>query len=230
MSPNFHSTAGYAFGAWIALTICVLMRGRRPGRRDVIVLVPFAMLALWALRNLAITTVVCIPIVARACSHRDANEESAATPSNVRDENLALGRLIGVGVIAIALVFALQAVGEKQFDERGYSVKAFRYVSKTFGTNTRLLTTDANAGWMIAAHPEQKVFMDDRYDMYPKTIVEDYVTIARVRPEWRAVLDAYKIDTIMWPTPNAFTQLMNLDTSHFRSIYTDKDWTVFIRR
>ena len=226
MSPDFHSPQGLAFGLWLVVSMSVLIRSRTTSRRDLVVVLPFVVLALWAMRNLAIATIIALPAVARASVPRRARNAAASQQSR---QNFKLGGVIGIGVVVIGFVFAVQAAGEKQFNERGYSVEAYRFVKATLGTNTRLLTTDANAGWMIAAHPEQKIFMDDRYDMFPAAIVSDYVTIARLHPGWREVLDKYRIQTVMWPTSNALTQLLDVDGEHFRRVYRDKDWTVFRR-
>lgn len=234
MSPNFHTPAGMAFAVWMAVAVAVLVRSRSVSRRDTVVLIPFMLLAFWAFRNVAIATVISLPIVARAyaASRLEAASERTGDPTAskaTRPENLAVGRLIGVGVIAVAVLFAVNAAGEKQYDERGYSVKASRFVADNFGTKSRLLTTDANGGWMIAAHPDQKIFMDDRYDMYPKAIVDDYMTMSRARPTWRAVLDKHRVETVVWPTASPLTQLLSLDDD-FRRVYKDKEWTVFVRR
>ena len=66
-SPDFHHIRGQAFILWIAVFIFVLARGaHRASRRDLTVAIPFLALALWALRNVALAPLVCLPIAARA--------------------------------------------------------------------------------------------------------------------------------------------------------------------
>ncbi len=66
-SPDFHHVRGQALIVWIAVFIFVLARGaHRASRRDLTVSIPFLALALWALRNVALAPLVCLPIAARA--------------------------------------------------------------------------------------------------------------------------------------------------------------------
>ncbi len=221
MSPNFHTASGMAFALWLIVALIAMLRGNRPSRRDVIVTIPFLLLSFWALRNLAIATLVMVPIVARCV----ARQEEPPEP-----ENGNVGRVLGVMILALAGIFAMQALAQPGYDERGYSKSAYRYLEHQGLVGRRLLTTDANAGWMIAAHfPAQRVFMDDRYDMYPREVINDYVTIMRARPDWSRLLTKYHVEVIIWPTDNSLTQLLVLDQQHWTRVYRDKGWTTFVR-
>ena len=49
----------------------------------------------------------------------------------------------------------------------------------------RLLTTDAWAGYVIYKYwPEQHVFFDDRYDMYPIAMTQAYNKVLGLKPGW----------------------------------------------
>ena len=83
---------------------------------------------------------------------------------------------------------------------------------------------------MLAAHyPKQHVFMDDRYDMYPIPLIDDYQKIAGGYPEWSSVLDKYKIRVVIWPRTRSLSQLL-AESPEWSKIYGDKDWVVFERR
>ncbi len=220
MSPSFHTTAGISFAAWLIVALSVLTLGKRPLRRDIIVAVPFLIMALWALRNLGVATLVMVPIVARSAA-------KDTEPSD--DPTRAIGRLIGCGIVALALLFAAQASAEASYDARSFSRDAYRYVAKNYGEGRRLFTTDANAGWMLAAHfPKQRVFMDDRYDMFPQAVIDDYTSVSRLRSGWQRILTHYRIEVIIWPTASPLSEALLLDTSQWKRAYRDKGWTVFV--
>jgi len=42
------------------------------------------------------------------------------------------------------------------------------------------------------------VFIDDRYDMYPKDLSLDYVTLLRAAPGALEVLDRRSVDAVLW--------------------------------
>ena len=54
--------------------------------------------------------------------------------------------------------------------------------------------------------PEQHVFFDDRYDMYPIALTDDYNKMLSLKPGWEQVLDQYRINIIVWPKDGAFVQ------------------------
>ena len=93
-----------------------------------------------------------------------------------------------------------------------------------------MFTTDANAGWVIAAYwPRQHVYMDDRYDMYPIALMEDYQKVASVQPEWQSLLDRYRIDVVVWPTNRSLSQALRASSSRWTRVEHDSAWSVFVR-
>ena len=75
-SPDFRQAWGVALALWIVVFLVALARGRhRVTRRDLIVTVPMLLLALWAIRNVAIAPLIGLPVVARAFA-RDAEKPS----------------------------------------------------------------------------------------------------------------------------------------------------------
>jgi hypothetical protein len=54
------------------------------------------------------------------------------------------------------------------------------------------------------------VFFDDRYDMYPREMIEAYDKVLNLDDGWAKVLDEYDIDTVVWPKDGALVQAMKL--------------------
>src|SRR4029079_15602351 len=63
-SPNFRDSGGMLFAVWLGVVGVALCR-TRPSRRDVIVTLQFLLLALWAVRNVGIASLITLPVVAR---------------------------------------------------------------------------------------------------------------------------------------------------------------------
>jgi hypothetical protein len=222
-SPNFHSAAGLLFALWLGVAFTAMVRGReRCSRRDVLITVVFVFLSLWALRNLVLTPIVVLPILARVFAVDPARRvEDRHAPR----QWLAVGLLVGLGWMGAA-----QATASAGYDVSDYPVKAMQAVEQQGLLGHRLLTTDEWAAYVIDQYwPRQQVFIDDRYDMYPTVVAEDYFTITQVQPGWQDVLDRYQIDVIVWRTGRPVAELLNL-SSGWQQTYTDKLSTVWVRR
>lgn len=221
MSPDFRTAPGSSFGLWILVFVAVSLLGRHaPGRRDVMVALPFLFLALWAMRNIGIATIVMIPVAAR----------SVAAEADRPFERSALGWVVAVGLIVFAATSTLNASGSGDYDLRGYPVAAMREVEEQGYLGGRLFTTDAWAGYEIAEYwPEQRVFLDDRYDTYPRRVVEDYDVAATVKPEWSEILDEYRVEVVVWPRDRALTQVL-AEAEGWVRIHADEVAAVFVRR
>jgi len=129
----------------------------------------------------------------------------------------------------VATVFTVTAAGQPDFDLTGYPVGALHAVARDGLLGRRLLTTDVDAGYVILEDwPRQRVFIDDRYDMYPRPIIADYFTLARSQPGWDAVLQREDIQAIVWPRRDPLVTLVE-DTGHWRVRYQDRDRVLLVR-
>ncbi len=220
-SPDFRQAWGIALGLWIVVFVCALARGRhRVTRRDLVVAVPMLLLALWAIRNVAIAPLIGLPVVARAFAR---DEEK---PSELRGTMVAAA--ITVLVLA-AVAMGYQASTEKNFNFSTYPVASMRYLERHDLMGRHLLTTDAAAGYVILEDwPQQKVFMDDRYDMYPTSVIYDYFKLTGAKPGWSKVLDKYDVDVIVWGKDTSLAAL--LDQSHdWQRVHRDATDAVWVR-
>ena len=104
-----------------------------------------------------------------------------------------------------------------------------QYVEDNGLLGTRLLTSDSDAGYVILTHyPEQRVFLDDRYDMYPKKLIYDYFDLAEGKPGWNKILDRYRVETIVWDADSALAADLNA-SPQWQRVHRDKDHAVWVR-
>jgi hypothetical protein len=233
-SPDLRSTHGLAFALWLVVTIGALARGPvRPSRRDVLVASVFVLLGFWARRNLLLVPVVTLPLVARAWalpallpfarrSGVDGDEADAElVDAGVRPEGVArapsrrptpvvLGALVVAGVLALVSVVA--SLGGDAFDLKTYPVDSLQELEDRGLLGRHLLTDDAWAGWVIYEYDDrQPVFVDDRYDMYPLAVLEDFLTVNGARPGWDEVLERWDVETVVWPVGHPLVELLEHD-------------------
>jgi hypothetical protein len=93
----------------------------------------------------------------------------------------------------------------------------------------RILTTDKWAGYLILrSYPDQKVFFDDRYDMYSISLNHDYTNLIDLQPGWEKILEKYDFDAIMWPKDGALTQVIK-DRAGWKKTYEDDIANIWVR-
>jgi hypothetical protein len=220
-SPDFRQAWGVALGIWIVVFVVALARGRhRVTRRDLIVAVPMLLLALWAVRNVAVAPLIALPVVARAFAR---DEEK---PSELR------GTMVAAGITVLVFAGALmgyQASTESNFDLATYPVASMRYLEHHDLVGKRLLATDAAAGYVILDYSQQqKVFIDDRYDMYPTSVIYDYFDLTGAKPGWSKILDKYDVEVIVWGKDTALASLLD-DADGWQRVHTAAGDGIWVR-
>ena len=220
-SPQPQSVQGAMFAVWVAVFIaCLVIGRRRVSRRDVLVALPFLLLAAWAERNIALAPLLGVAVAARAVA-----------PATVRrDEGNALNRVVALALLALAAMWGVQAGREPNLDLSRYPVAALRSVTGNGLLGQRMITTDQWAGYVILEHwPQQQVFADDRFDMYPLDVLRDLFRFSDADPSWPDILDRRRIDVVLWPRRAPIVGLLAAD-SRWERRYDDDLATVFVRR
>jgi len=220
-SPSFQTDQGHFLAVWMVVFVLAIARTRsRLGWRDSVISVAFLVLAFWAQRNIIVTTLVLLPILARAVA---VDEER--TPATVRFGVLLVALLALLGVRG-----AVHAAAEPNFSLAAHPVKAMQYLDRHGLLGRRLLNDDGWGGYIILRYgPRQLVFIDDRYDMYPEAFINEYFGLVDGASGTQKALDTYRIDTVVWPSSRPLTQLLDTSPS-WRRVYRDKLAAVYVRR
>ena len=219
-SPDFRTPVGMAFAAWLVVLISALaLSARRPTRRDLVVALPFVLLALWAERNIGLAVLFTLPIASRL----------VATDRRRPDSRSLLSATAVIAIVSLMAVAGVKAAGERDYAVSAYPAEAMTFMQSHQMLGERLFTTDAWAGYTILRFwPEQHVFMDDRYDMYPKQLVVDYTEVADGHPNWERVLDKHRVDVIVWQPKRALSQLL-AQSPEWRGVYRDETAVIYVR-
>jgi hypothetical protein len=220
-SPDFRDRWGIALALWLVVYVWALARGRhRVTRRDLVVTVPMVLLALWATRNIAIAPLVGLPVIARCFATDRAREPRFSRP------------FVAAGCAAIVLVglmLGVAAAGERSYAFGTYPVRSMRYLEANGLLGQRIYTDDADAGFVIHRYwPRQPVFMDDRFDMFPVPLMEDYLAIAGGDPAWERLLGRYDVDVVVWRRGEALAGLLDGSDAWTR-IHRDGSHAVWVR-
>src|SRR5262245_39462975 len=224
-SPNFHNLMGQALLLWITVYVVVAARARnRFSRRDVLVTVPFLGLALWALRKVAIAPLVALPAVARAIAVDP--ERAERTRAEERRGPIGIAFVAVLAIIASAVF--IRAFNEPDFITTMYPVKAMNAVEREGLIGHRLLMDDGDAAYAVLGFPGQKVFIDDRYDMYPEKVIYDFFDLSTGQRDWARILARYDVEVVVWPRREPLTQMMER-SGDWTVIHRDNGWIAMVR-
>jgi hypothetical protein len=225
-SPDFRDLWGQAFLLWVAVFVWAVARGRhRVSRRDLVVTLPFLVLALWALRNIAVAPLVGLPVVARALAvdpETAASRRRAERPTPIGWALLAVLVVGTVGLVA-------RAAAEPDFATAAYPVRAMEALERRDLIGTRLLMDDGDAAYAELAYPdEQPVFLDDRYDMFPVPVIEDYLALGDATVHWERIFRRYDVETVVWPEDHPLVRFLT-DSGDWTEIHRDRHWVALVR-
>ncbi len=200
-SPTIRYLDGQAFFGFTVLWVVVLVASRyRPAPRETIRLLLFAALALMARRNMIWFCLAAAPPLAaglhtwvgRMASRRRAGPGRAGL-------NRALALLIGVlAILSLPWLRPYLPIRSLAHDylAGGTPVKAVQFLCND-ARPRRTFNEQGYGSYLIWACPALPVFIDTRIELYPLEQWEDYLNASAGRYDWEAILERYRIDTLL---------------------------------
>jgi hypothetical protein len=222
-SPKFSTTWARLFLVLVALAVAAL--ARRPSWRAALIVMVFVPAALLAARNVSVASLVLLPGIAYGLS-------GVGRLDGLRRSRAAT---VGVGaVVVLAIAFGARDLQQPSFDFRDFPVDAVAYLDQAGlvgpGSSSRIAADDRTGNFLELLYAgDARVFLDDRLDMFPEGVVEDYLTLRDAAPGWQEVFARREIDLVLWPRVRPLTQVLLGDPA-WQLVYTDPDWVVFVPR
>jgi len=223
MSPNFQNPPALMF---LVLALLLLVRARLSWR-DVVPVVAFVAAGLLAMRNLPIAAVVLAPVLGRVLKRPDSLAPFPPAPASRERIN----RVFALAIVAAFVVFGLSIRTTDPITESGYPVEATTFMEKA-GLLTpahRVAHLDFVGNYLELRYGRRvKVFIDDRYDMYPLDLSRDYRRLLNGYPQWQAILETRRIDVVIWDSELPLTSLLKA-SGQWLEVYAKGDWVVLRR-
>jgi hypothetical protein len=220
-SPSF--SQGFVRVFLVQVVVAIVLVVRRPRYETVVPLVVFLAAALFGLRNLPVTALVLVP--GMAWGLRDLG--------SVRGTERGRGVVLAGGAVAVVLLLVAGSfASQPSYDLSSYPVDALAWLDQNdLGPSTVRLATQDTVGNVIelVEGPDAKVFLDDRYDMYPLDLLRDYLVLHAGSPGWEKVLRDRGIDCVLWDRSEPLPQLLAESPGWIRR-YQDANATVTCRR
>jgi hypothetical protein len=215
---------------WGALPIllCLVVLGCSSSRKisvgDMILLVAFTFLLFLAARNIPLFAIVAAPFVAQLLHEvvPIQREKSAATR---------LDRVAGIALPVFAVVMTfLVGYGLFRSSERTEITMPSHEVSalvKMPGEHRIMCVDFAWCSYFLGI-PGQRVFLDGRADPYPPKVWREFASVAYLRPEWRTVLDGYRVNAVVTRRATPTDQALAL-TRQWKDAARDQKFRLWIR-
>lgn len=217
-SPEFDRLWTRAFLLMVVGVVVALMR--RPRWRDAVPALVFLAAALVARRNIALASLVMLPVLARGLP--------AVGRLTSRYTTDAVRRAVPVFAVLL-LAVPLLAMERPHVDVSRFPEDAVTAMEDELGLvpgETRIIHQDFVGNYLGARYGDAgAAWIDDRFELHDPSLVEDYITLLDGDPGWSTVLDRYEAQAIVWPSDGVLVELASA-VGEWTTVWNDDDWTV----
>ena len=217
-SPDFSHPANLVFLASLLVTLA--LAGRRRSWEDMLVTGVFGAAACLGQRNMTLASVVMAPALARGLA-------GLGTVDGAHRSRLTA--MAGLALTMVAGLLVATSLQRDAYDLRGYPVDQLDWMDEQGLMAGRVATQDFVGNLVLAREGAGRhVFLDDRFDLYPRSFIKDSVALVDGDEGWQGRLDEYRIDTVLWQRSKPLAGLLALDPA-WRIVRRDKTWIVAVR-
>ena len=220
-APDFTEGAQRLF--LLELVVAVVVLARRPSFRVALPLAVFGAAALLAARNIGVASLVLLPGLAAGLQGLGTIEGDRRAP---------IFSLAAAAVAILGLFMVVDAGEEPAFALAPYPRAALAWMDGEGLLDDRVRTAapDFVGNYLEATLGSTGlVFIDDRYDMFPEELTDDYLALLRARPDWDDVLVRRDVRTLVWEHSAPLAAAVRADDD-WRVAWGDGRWIVAIRR
>jgi hypothetical protein len=244
LSPNFHGVAQQCFVAILLITIVALaMSRRKPLLARGLVLLFATHSGLYASRSLPVSslllTLIVAPLLTQAIADARSDKRLTSRVTIFLSRWHSLTARIGAMELgfrghlwpAAAVVLGGLAcahsgtIGSRQwmnahFDPGHLPVQAAEVIAER-GVHEPVFCQDSWGGYLIyRLYPQNKVFVDDRHDLYGEEFLKDYLKAIRVAPEWDKFLREKRVNWALLPAESSLANMLE-ESSRWSVLYRD---------
>ncbi|MFQ5558638.1 MAG: hypothetical protein ACE5GB_14180, partial [Acidimicrobiales bacterium] len=218
-SPDFQVGWAQAFLVLVLLAIVAAARGCR--WRSLMPMLVFVAAALMSRRNIPVAVLVLLPVAATGLP-RLLTLDGARTSPAVRTAIGAMAMLL--------LVVPLAAMRGPHTDLARYPVAAVGAMDAAglSPASVHVVHQDFVGNYLDLRYRRPVAWIDDRFELHPTSLVDDYVILLEAGSGWREVLDRWDADALLWPTEAALTELVT-EVAGWRIVHQADGWTVACR-
>jgi hypothetical protein len=230
-SPNFHDVGQMIFLLLILVTFTVFALNRRSiDLTDLLLVLAFMVLALQAVRNLAVSSMVIGLTVAKYLPVKTAEGSRPSKDLSARSSALfgAMGLAAAALGLTVVLIHGLPRSGRfADIVNKSYPLQA---IARIDHPGVRVFVFDVWSGLVIyRSWPNAHVYTDLRTDLYGAPLIRKYQRAISAFPEALTNLDSACTTHVLIRPKDALTQELRLDPD-WRVVQVDDRSILFARR
>lgn len=219
-SPSFRNENILQFE--VLMLVGLIIAGLLLKRRRVVEplwIVFFAHMALGSVRHVPVFVTIVAPVLATEISEwwkawtADAGKKSLVTIINsmAADSLAGFRRSSAWPAIVVVALFAINKPipWPQDFPSEIFPVE-MAHANASLLLNSRLMTTDQWADFLIFTNPAQKVFVDGRSDFYGPEVGNEYIHLMNGQPDWQQIMSKYAFTAALLPVESSLSQLLKL--------------------
>jgi hypothetical protein len=227
-SPDFHAAGPRVLIVWLALIFVTLVWHRPRWSAGAALLVGlWIYFALYAVRNIPLLAVVSTPVLAPAWSAWWRETRPGLADRFARAFTGACGWPVTAAVAVVAILSLARPVPMLR---ALWPVDAVIYIRQHPDQFQGEMLNDYRwGGYLMAALPEHRVFVDGRTDFYGESLMREFLVTTRVAEGWTDVLDKYHVGWTLLPTQDALNRALAV-TPSWHCVYTDEVAAIYVRQ
>jgi hypothetical protein len=118
---------------------------------------------------------------------------------------------------------------DAHFDAKKFPVHASEVLVRR-GIREPVFAQDSWGGYVIyRLYPENKVFVDDRHDLYGEEFLKNYLKTMRVTPDWDSFLNDKHVNWALVPAGSSLDNMLR-QTARWSVAYQDATAILFARK
>jgi hypothetical protein len=136
------------------------------------------------------------------------------------------GHLWPIAAVVFGLLVCVQAKSgsrhwmDAHFDAGHFPVQASDVIVQR-GIRDPIFAPDSWGGYLIyRLYPQNKVFVDDRHDLYGEEFLKEYLKAVRLTPDWNGFLEKKKVNWALLPAESSLANMLR-ETSRWQVVYQD---------
>ncbi len=220
-SPTFSRPSEWAFLVLVFLMVAAAKLGA--GWRHLLPAFGFVVGGLLAVRNINPAALVLV-----ACS---APAFAAAGGTLTGSDRGRPAKLIAATAVALGLTVGVWTLGQPGLKLDRYPVEAVDWLEANdlvAQPEVNLVHRDIVGNYLeLRFGDEARVFIDDRYDFFPQTVIDDHATLY-FGGDFAPILDRYEADAVLWQVDGTFADWLRDPANGWAITIEDDRWLVAV--
>jgi len=222
-APTWTSWSEKAFAVQAVIAVAlILWRSRR--WRNIVPVALFVALSLQSTRNSAQASLIMIPAMA-AAAYGIGELDGLERRPVLRPVRVAL-----VALLALVLFSGVSSTPDLDLSEYPVASATWMRAEGMLDVDDRVVTRDTVGNYLEAAYgpDEVRVFLDDRVDMYPVSVINDYRALLHEETDFQAVMDRAGASAVLWDTGTVFGDWLEDPDNGWTVVHREPGWVVAV--